>query len=163
MNISNSSSKENANVESKNENESGIQGESQKFENIIDVLFNIRKNHSNKIIMANIKINSFSETKLHSTFPHALYHMKDFSNPYRLERNSYGGKILVNIRDNIPSNLLKLDLKFGNFEGFFNELPLSKKSKWLLRCLYNQHNGNTSKWLLSYAYNQHNGNTCNTI
>ena len=52
MNISNSSSKENANVESKNENESGIQDESQKFENIIDVLFNIRKNHSNKIIMA---------------------------------------------------------------------------------------------------------------
>ena len=31
-----------------------------------------------------------SETKLDDTFPNALYHLNDFSNPYRLDRNSHG-------------------------------------------------------------------------
>ena len=47
-----------------------------------------------------------SEIKLDATFPCALYHLKDFSNPYRLDRNSHGGGILVYVRDNIPSNLV---------------------------------------------------------
>ena len=105
----------------KRENESGIQDESQKCENFTDFLFNIRKHHSNKVIMTHININSLgnkfdmltnsvseyidilmiSETKLDDTFPHALYHLKDFSNPYRLDRNSHGGGILVYVRDNI--------------------------------------------------------------
>ena len=53
------------------------------------------------------------------SFPHVLYHLKYFSNPYRLDRNSNGGGILVYIRDNIPSKLVKLDQKFENFKGFF--------------------------------------------
>ena len=79
------------NVESKNENENGIQDESQKCENFIDSLFNILKHHCNKIIMTHININSLkdkfdmlansvteyidilmiSETKLDDTFRHA--------------------------------------------------------------------------------------------
>ena len=55
MSTANSSVKGNAYVESKNGNESIIQDESQ---NLIDSLFNIRKYHSNKIIMAHININS---------------------------------------------------------------------------------------------------------
>ena len=47
------------------------------------------------------------ENKLEETFPYALYHLKDFSNPYRLGRSSYGVGILVYIRDKIPSNLSK--------------------------------------------------------
>ena len=35
-----------------------------------------------------IDILMISETKLDDTFLHALYHLKDFSNPYRLDRNS---------------------------------------------------------------------------
>ena len=58
MIMSNFSAKENTNVEGKSENESGIQGESQKCENFTDFLFNIRKHHSNKIIMAHINTNS---------------------------------------------------------------------------------------------------------
>ena len=49
--------------------------------------------------------------------------------PYRLDRNSHGGGILVYVRDNIPSNLVKLDQKFENFESFFIELELSKENK----------------------------------
>ena len=76
-----------------------------------------------------IDILMISETKLDDTFPYALYHLMDFSNPYRLDRNSHGSRILVYVRNNIPSNLVKIDQKFGNFEGFFIEFELSKKSK----------------------------------
>ena len=72
---------------------------------------------------------SIDETKLDDTFPHALYHLKDFPNPCRLDRNFHSGGILVYVRDNMPSNLVKLDQKFENFEGFFTELELSKKNK----------------------------------
>ena len=88
---------------------------SQKCESFTDYLFNMRKHHSNKIIMAHININSIrnkfdmltntvskyidilviSETKIDDTFPHFVYNIKDFSNPFRLKRNSHGGGILV--------------------------------------------------------------------
>ena len=58
MTMSNFSAKENTNVEGKSKNESGIEDESQKCENLTNFLFNIRKYHSNKIIMAHININS---------------------------------------------------------------------------------------------------------
>ena len=58
MSMSNYSAKENTNAEGKNKNESGLQVESQKCENFMDFLFNMRKHHSNKIIMAHININS---------------------------------------------------------------------------------------------------------
>ena len=103
---SNFSAKENTNAEGKSENESGIQDERKKCENLTN---NIRKHYSNNII-AHVNINSLrnkfgiltnsvtkyidilmiSETKLDDTFPHALYNLEEFSNPYRLDRNSHG-------------------------------------------------------------------------
>ena len=94
-----------------------------------------------------IDIIIISETKLDNTFPYALYHLKDFSNPYRLDRNCHSGGILVYVRDDIPSNLVKLDQNFDNFEGFFIELELSKKNKWLLSYSYNPNKGNIKQRL----------------
>ena len=54
----NYTAKDITNVESKNENESEFQDESQKCENFIDSLFNIQKHHPNNIIMAHIYMNS---------------------------------------------------------------------------------------------------------
>ena len=76
-----------------------------------------------------------------------VYHLKDFPNPYRSDRNSHGGGILVYIRDNILSNLEKLEQKFENFEGVFIELELSEKNKWLLNYSYNAHKGNAKQHL----------------
>ena len=73
-----------------------------------------------------------SETKFDDTFQHTLYYLMDFSNPYRLDRNSHGGGIKVYIRDNIPSNLIKLEQKFENFESFFIELELLRKTNGCL-------------------------------
>ena len=63
-----------------------------------------------------IDVVMISETKLDHTCPHALYHLKNFSNPSRLDRNSHGSGILVYIRDNIPCNLVKFDQKFENLK-----------------------------------------------
>ena len=88
-----------------------------------------------------------SETKLDNRFPHTLYHLKNFSNPYRLDRNSHGDGILVYVKDNIPPNLVKLDQKFENFEVFFIKLELFRKNKWLLCYSYNLYKGNTKQHL----------------
>ena len=94
-----------------------------------------------------IGILMISENKLDDTFPYALYHLKDFSNPYRLDRNCHGRGILAYVRDNIPFNLVKLDQNFENFEGFFIELELPRKNKWLLSYSYNPQKGNTKQHL----------------
>ena len=60
-----------------------------------------------------IDILMISETKLDDTFPHALHHLKHFSNPYRLERNYHGSGFLVYVRGNILPNLV-----------IFNILPI---------------------------------------
>lgn len=57
-------------------------------------------------------------------------------------QNPHGGGILFYVRDNIPSNIVKLNQKFENFEGFFIEFELSKKSKWSLSYSYNPRKGN---------------------
>ena len=92
-----------------------------------------------------------SEAKLDDTFPHSLYYLKDFSNPYRLDRNSYDSRILVCGKDNIPSSLVKLDQKSENSDGFFIELELPKKNKWLLSYSYNPHKGNTKQHLTNFS------------
>ena len=54
---------------------------------------------------------------------------------------------MVYVRENIPSNLVKLDQNLENFEGFFIELEVSKKKKSLLSYSYNPHKGNTEQHL----------------
>ena len=54
---------------------------------------------------------------------------------------------MVYIRDDIPSNLVKLYQKFEKFEGFFIELELTKKNKRLLSYSNNPHKGNTKQHL----------------
>ena len=87
------------------------------------------------------KCQKVTDTKLHNT-SHILYHPKDVSNPSKLDSYSYGSGILFYVRDNIPSNIVKLNQKFENFEGFFIEFELSKKSKWSLSYSYNPRKGN---------------------
>ena len=51
------------------------------------------------------------------------------------------------LRDIVQSNLVKLNQNFDNFEGFFIELELSKKDKWLFSYSYNPHKGNIKQHL----------------
>ena len=68
-----------------------------------------------KDICANLDILLISETKLDDSFPSAQFLLDGFSKPYRLERCSNGGGILLYIRDDIPSRLFQIQIKLKVF------------------------------------------------
>ena len=96
-----------------------------------------------KDICANLDILLISETKLDDSFPSAQFLLDGFSKPYRLERCSNGGGILLYIRDDIPSRLLSNSNKT---ESIFTEINFRKK-KWLICASYNPHKSNISNHL----------------
>ena len=76
-----------------------------------------------------------SETKLDDSFPAAQFLLHGFSAPYRLDRNSKGGEILLYVTEYIPSRLLNSKSKTG-IETIFVEINLRKR-KLFLHCSYN--------------------------
>ena len=96
-----------------------------------------------KDICANLDILLISETKLDDSFPSAQFLLDGFSKPYRLERCSNGGGILLYIRDDIPSRLLSNSNKT---ESIFTEINFRKK-KWLICASYNPHKSTISNHL----------------
>ena len=70
--------------------------------------------------------------------------MAGYSEPYRFDRNQHGGGLLVYVREDIPSHILKTRLI--SLEALFIEINLRKK-KWLLCCSYNPHKSLISKHL----------------
>ena len=55
-----------------------------------------------------------SETKIDSSFSTAQFHIDGYI-IYRSDRNENGGGLLLYIRDDAPSDLLKIDPNFGAF------------------------------------------------
>ena len=80
-----------------------------------------------------------SETKIDDSFPNGNFLIDEFSTLYRLNRNSNGGRLMLFVRADIPSNLVEAEAK--PIEGFYIELNLSN-DKWLLNCSYNPHKNN---------------------
>ena len=68
-----------------------------------------------------------SETKVDDSFPLGNFLKDGFSKPYRLDHNSLGGGILLYVRENIPANLLEVEIKPS--EGFYVETNL-RNDKW---------------------------------
>ena len=85
------------------------------------------------IINKNIDVLLLSETKIDSFFPSVQFHLEGYADSHRLDRNANGDRILLYIKENIPSKLLNTDL---SIERFFVEIRLRKK-KWLLCSPYN--------------------------
>ena len=75
-----------------------------------------------------------SETKLDESFPPSQFLLDSYIVPSRFDRSGNGSGILLYIRKDIPSKLLSMN---KNIEGFFVEINLRKKKKWLLSCSYN--------------------------
>ena len=84
------------------------------------------------MIQDNRDILLVSETKLDYTFPAGQFYIDGYSTPYRFDRTSHGGGILLYIREDIPSKILKFEPVQNNFEGFFVEINLRKKSGFFL-------------------------------
>ena len=87
------------------------------------------------IIPGNIDILVITETKLDATFKTSQFCIEGFNEPYRMNRNRFGGGILIYIREGIPTKQLKLHTFPSDIEGMFIELNL-RKTKWLLYGTY---------------------------
>ena len=59
-----------------------------------------------------------SETNIDGTFPDLQFLIEDFSVPYRLDRSSKGGGILLYIREDIPSKRIKKSHLASHLKGF---------------------------------------------
>ena len=115
------------------------------------LLENLRWKNENRPIIAQLNINSLrnkfgflpsqiteyvdilllSETMLDDSFPAGQFSLNGYSKPYRLDRSSNGGGILLYVRDDIPSRLLTdYDIK-DNVELFFVELTFGRRSGYL--------------------------------
>ena len=96
---------------------------------------NIRKQYKDKTILGQLNINSLrnkfsvvkdiiennfdifliSETKIDDSFPANQFKIQGF-NQYRLDRNCFGGGLLLYIKSSIPSKIVKYE---NHYEGFF--------------------------------------------
>ena len=76
-------------------------------------------------IKGNIDVLMISETKLDHSFSSMQFLIQGYVPPYRLDRNFYGGGILVYMREDIPCKLIPM--KNYTMEGFFQELNLRSK------------------------------------
>ena len=107
--------------------------------NASDILSNPKVRVNNKLIIGNLNINSFAgkfdklklmvqhkvdilvltETKIDSSFLNQQFHIEGFCLPYRLNRSKHGRVVLVYIREDIPSKILKKTILPNDIEGIF--------------------------------------------
>ena len=112
----------------------------------IESLKAIQKHNLNRIVVTHLNINSLrnkfdylieqitgnidilmiSETKLDSSFPIGQFLINGYSEPFRIDRNSQGGGIMLYVREDIPSKLLKVET--SPTEGLYIEINFRKKN-----------------------------------
>ena len=95
-------------------------------------------------IKGNLDILLASETKIDHSFPIGNFVIDRFSTPYRLDRNSNCGGLMLLVREDIPSSLVEAEAK--PIESFYIKLNL-RDDKWLLNCSCNPHKNNIGNHL----------------
>ena len=83
------------------------------------------------IIPGKLDIIVFSETKLDASYPMVQLLIDGYCKPFRLDRNAFGGGILIYVRTDIPCKQVNKHEFSENIEGIFIEINF-RKSKWLL-------------------------------
>ena len=143
-----------------------IDGRESEDKNAHDILENIRIENKGKIIIAHLNINFIqnkfealqslvhkrvdlliiSETKIDDSFPSNQFMIPGFAPPFREDRNSQGGGLLIYIREDLPCKRLESHKIPDNVEGIFIELIINR-DKWFLMGGYNPHKESTSYFL----------------
>ena len=128
------------------------------------VLKNIGKSNVNKLIFAQLNINSLrnkfdmvsglikgyvdvfmiSETKLDDSFPEGQFFIDGYHTPFRYDQNGNGGGIFLYVREDIPAKVIHCH--FPTSKSFFVEINVHKK-KWLINCSYNPRKSNIGSHL----------------
>ena len=86
------------------------------------------------MVQNRIDILLVSETKIDDSFPIVQFSLNGYTEPYRLDRNTHGGGLLLYIRNDI--NTKPLRLVSNRIECIILEVKISNK-KWLLLGNYN--------------------------
>jgi len=114
------------------------------FDKQDNVLDKLRSNNVNRLIIGHLNINSvrnkfemlqevirgkldiflISETKLDDSFPISQFLIDGYSPPFRLDRNGYGGGLLLFVREDIPSKTLTEYKNKNGIENMFLEINL---------------------------------------
>ena len=97
-----------------------------------------------ELIKGFVDVFMVSETKLDDSFPEGQFFIDGFHTPFRYDRNSNGGGILLYVRENTPAKVIHCD--FPTSESVFVEINLVKK-KWLINFSYNPHKNNIGSHL----------------
>ena len=120
-----------------------------------DVLREIRVKNVNKVVIGTLNINSLAskfdqlrevigknldiltiqETKLDSSFPEQQFALDGYSDPYRLDRNRFGGGIAVYVQNNIPVKV-RMDLMVDDIEVIWLQINLPYVKPLLIGCVY---------------------------
>jgi exonuclease III len=88
---------------------------------------------------SNVDILILCETKLDNTFPKNQFFIQGFKEPYRKDRNKYGGGVMIYVREDIPSQE-KTEYKLpGNVEGIVVEINLRKTKLLLIGTYHSTH------------------------
>ena len=69
-----------------------------------------------KIVKSEIDIFMISETKIDNTFPISQFTMTGYTIPFRLDRASHGGGIILFVREDISCKITKTAMMI--FRGF---------------------------------------------
>ena len=88
-----------------------------------------------------------SETKIDASFPLNQFILKGYSTPFRADRNSQGGGLIMYVREDIPCKELKMSNIPGYFEAMFIELIIGR-TKWFLMGGYNPKKGKIYYFLI---------------
>ena len=106
-------------------------------------------------VAGNIDILLITETKMDSTFPLKQFYVNGYNVPYRHDRNTNGGGILVCVRDDIRPRIIECENLPSSFEGLAIEISFNLK-KWLLICSYNPHRNSIKEHVrvLSFCIDQ---------
>jgi len=102
------------------------------------------------LIRDNIDVLIITETKVDASFPVSQFKIDGYSIPYRLDRTSNGGGVMVYVREDIPSKLLNKHTFLCGTEGVFVEINL-RKTKWLLLGAYRPPSLNLGNFLDSVS------------
>ena len=100
------------------------------------------------LIKGNIDILVITESKLDDSFPSQQFIIEGYALPFRLDKSSNSGGVLIYIREDIPCRQLNNHTISDNFEGIFLEINL-RKAKWLLFGGYNNKKSNINDLLSS--------------
>ena len=74
------------------------------------------------LVQGKIVILIVSETKIDDSFTTNQFMISGYSMPFREDRNSHGGGLLIYVREDIPCKRLKANLALGDIEGIFLDL-----------------------------------------